>query len=189
MESKRYIRGSIKPGDLDIIDEGMAVFEAHRDEITSEHLRKIAAALLTIDADLRRTEVLTVTDEEKRKIDKVLEVFRDYINGQSYFDIFYSRLFGYIRWDTEGIIKQVDNADYMVDCIINEIYMDVRNLDLEGNHTDIYMSAIEEAEFRKRTSPFIEKLDDSTHYYEIVEEYIAEMKEHAKRNLELLQGD
>lgn len=125
---------------------------------------------------LNRPEVVEISDEEKRKADKIMAVFQDYIDGHRFFDIFYSKKFGYYRLDIEGGANQIDTADDLLECIVNEISSDVRELKIGGDHMTIYMRPEEEAELRKRVTPLIEKLDDSAHYLDILNAYIEEYR-------------
>ena len=126
--------------------------------------------------NVNRPEVVKISDEEKHKADKIMAVFQEYIDGHRFFDIFYSKKFGYYRLDIEGGSRQIDNVDDLLECIINEISSDVRELKIGGEHMTIYMRPEEETELRKRVTPLIEKLDDSAHYFDILNAYIEEYR-------------
>lgn len=128
------------------------------------------------DRSLSKPQFLELTAEEKNKIDKILDVFQDYIDMHPQFDIFYSKKFGYIHWDIDGYLTQFETADEIMECLIREIYMDVRNLELEGEHVDIYMTSLEEIVLRNRVVPFMEKLGPNTHYLALLNNYIEELR-------------
>jgi len=116
---------------------------------------------------------IEVTPEEKRKAEAILNVFQPYIDSHYFFDIMFSRKFGFVRMDFDGIINQYSTADELMDCLINELSLDVRGLKLEGEHMTTAMSPVEEAELRSRISPLIDKLSDCEHYSQILEDYIS----------------
>lgn len=144
--------------------------------LSSKNIELFTQMLLLCNED-QKPDIVKVTEEEKRKADALLEVFQDYIDEHSFFDIVYSKKFGYYRLDTDGEFDQFSSADELMNSIINEFSHDVQALKLGGEHMDSSMRPAEEAELRKRISPYIEKLDNKSHYYEILEAYVGECGE------------
>lgn len=65
------------------------------------------------------------TDEVRKKLDAILKAFGEYIDGQSYFDIVYSKKIGYV-WilaecpgDAGAVL--LDTPEKMLDQLFNEV--------------------------------------------------------------------
>lgn len=120
-----------------------------------------------------RPEKVVIAPEELERIRELLCVFHSYIEGHYYFDFVLSSKFGVIRPDIEGNFSYYSDADSLFDALIDEIYHDVRDLQLDGVHMRTTIKGPnEEAEFRKRVMPFIDALRDKGHYSQLFQEFI-----------------
>lgn len=132
-----------------------------------EYLKKIAPVF---NSGNDKLEIVEIPDDEQKRIREILEIFGDYIEQHYFFDIIFSKKFAYLRPDKDGFVRQIDTADEMMDCMVDEIYNDVRAL--ESEHMYAYMSAAEEEELRKRITPLIARLSDNDRYFAVLEDYI-----------------
>ncbi len=69
------------------------------------------------------------TTDQKKKLDAILKAFENYIDGQDYFDIVYSKKIGYI-WivvDEPGAAgaEPLDTPEAMLDNLFNDVINDV----------------------------------------------------------------
>jgi len=140
--------------------------------LTTEQADAVERFASLCDKDIRPLK-LEISCEEQEKIDEVMAVFQEYIDGHYFFDILHSKKFGYIRMDIDGLWEQYGTADdILFHCIIPEISGDVRALKLCGEQMKTTLFPEEEAELRKRVAPYFEKLPDPDHCYEILDEYV-----------------
>jgi hypothetical protein len=68
------------------------------------------------------------TDDVRKELDAILKAFENYIDGQNYFDIVYSKKIGYV-WivaDEPGTAgaEQLDTPEAMLDNLFNDIIND-----------------------------------------------------------------
>ena len=81
---------------------------------------------------------MVYTDEIRKKLDAILKAFEEYIDGQSYFDIVYSKKIGYVwiltDYPSDAGAVVLDTPAKMLDRLFNEIINDVVN-DAEIRHT------------------------------------------------------
>ena len=73
--------------------------------------------------------IMIYTDDVKKELDAILKAFENYIDGQNYFDIVYSKKIGYV-WivaDEPGAAgaEQLDTPEAMLDNLFNDIINDV----------------------------------------------------------------
>ena len=116
---------------------------------------------------------VSIAPEELERIRELLCVFHSYIEGHYYFDFVLSSKFGVIRPDIEGNYSYYSDADSLFDALVNEIYSDVRDLKLDGDHMRTTIKGPnEEAELRKRVMTFIDALCDREHYSQLLQEFI-----------------
>ncbi|WP_300693104.1 hypothetical protein, partial [uncultured Oscillibacter sp.] len=101
------------------------------------------------------------TEEVRKELDAILKAFEDYIDGQDYFDIVYSKKIGYV-WivaDEPGAAgaEQLDTPEAMLDNLFNDIINDVvaprSTTHLNETRT---MTESEEAECRRRITAILE---------------------------------
>ena len=69
------------------------------------------------------------TEKVRKELDAILKAFENYIDGQNYFDIVYSKKIGYV-WivaDEPGAAgaEQLDTPESMLDNLFNDIINDV----------------------------------------------------------------
>ena len=123
------------------------------------------------------------TEEVRKELDAILKAFENYIDGQNYFDIVYSKKIGYV-WivvDEPGAAgaEQLDTPETMLDNLFNDIINDVvaprSTTHLNEAHT---MTESEEAECRRRITAILEQIEGGgTEYLEYLDEYIQDYQE------------
>ena len=124
------------------------------------------------------------TEEVKRKLDTILKAFENYIDGQSYFDIVYSKKIGYV-WivvDEPGSAgaERLDTPEAMLDnlfndIIINDIIAPRESTHLNEAHT---LTESEEAESRRRITAILEQTEGGgDEYLEYLDEFIRDYQE------------
>lgn len=124
-----------------------------------------------------RPKKISIEAAEMKKINDVLRVFSSYIEGHDYFDILVSSKFGIIRPDIAGNYEYFSDADSLFYSLVDEIYNDVRDLKLEGDHITASMCPAEEPELCRRVLPLIDKLQDKEHYSKIFRDFLDEYRE------------
>ncbi len=127
-------------------------------------------------------------EEVRKKLDAILKAFENYINGQNYFDIVYSKKIGYV-WivvDEPGAAgaEQLDTPEAMLDNLFNDIINDVvaprESTSLTETHT---LTESEEAECRRRITAILEKIEGGAdEYLEYLDEYIQDYQERYSGN-------
>ena len=123
------------------------------------------------------------TDDVKKELDAILKAFENYIDGQDYFDIVYSKKIGYV-WivaDEPGAAgaEQLDTPEAMLDNLFNDIINDVvaprSTTHLNETRT---MTESEEAECRRRITAILETIEGGgAEYLEYLDEYIQDYQE------------
>ena len=128
------------------------------------------------------------TEEVRKELDAILKAFENYIDGQNYFDIVYSKKIGYV-WivaDEPGAAgaEQLDTPETMLDNLFNDIINDVvaprSTTHLNEAHT---MTESEEAECRRRITAILEQIEDGeSKYLEYLNEYIQDYQKRYVRD-------
>ena len=123
------------------------------------------------------------TDGVRKELDAILIAFENYIDGQNYFDIVYSKKIGYV-WivvDEPGAAgaEQLDTPEALLDNLFNEIINDVaaprESTHLNETHA---LTENEEAECRRRITAILEKIEgDKAEYLEYLDEYIEDYQD------------
>ena len=123
------------------------------------------------------------TDDVRKELDAILKAFEDYIDGQNYFDIVYSKNIGYV-WivvDEPGSAgaEQLDTPEAVLDNLFNDIINDViaprSTTHLDEDHT---LTESEEAECRRRITAILEQIEGGgAEYLEYLDEYIQDYQE------------
>ena len=123
------------------------------------------------------------TDGVRKELDAILKAFENYIDGQNYFDIVYSKKIGYV-WivvDEPGAAgaEQLDTPEALLDNLFNEIINDVaaprESTHLNETHA---LTENEEAECRRRITAILEKIEgDKAEYLEYLDEYIEDYQD------------
>lgn len=133
----------------------------------------LALAIGKAHDDEIKPKKVVIAPEELERIKELLHVFHAYIEGHRYFDFVLSSKFGVIRPDIEGNYKYYSEAGSLFNALVNEIYCDVRELQLDGAHMRTTIKGPnEEREFRKRVMPFIDALRDKEYYNQLFQEFI-----------------
>ena len=128
------------------------------------------------------------TTEQKKKLDAILKAFENYIDGQNYFDIVYSKKIGYV-WivvDEPGAAgaEQLDTPEAMLDNLFNDIINDVvaprSTTHLNETRT---MTESEEAECRRKITAILEQIEGGAdEYLDYLDEYIKDYQERYNRD-------
>ena len=123
------------------------------------------------------------TDGVRKELDAILIAFENYIDGQNYFDIVYSKKIGYV-WivvDEPGAAgaEQLDTPEALLDNLFNDIINDVaaprESTHLNETHA---LTENEEAECRRRITAILEKIEgDKAKYLEYLDEYIEDYQD------------
>ena len=126
---------------------------------------------------------MTYDDSTKKELDAILKAFENYIDGQNYFDIVYSKKIGYV-WivvDEPGAAgaEQLDTPEALLDNLFNDIINDVvaprESTHLNETHA---LTENEEAECRRRITAILEKIEgDKAKYLEYLDEYIEDYQD------------
>ena len=122
-------------------------------------------------------------DGVRKELDAILKAFENYIDGQNYFDIVYSKKIGYV-WivvDEPGAAgaEQLDTPEALLDNLFNDIINDVaaprESTHLNETHA---VTENEEAECRRRITAILEKIEgDKAEYLEYLDEYIEDYQD------------
>ena len=125
------------------------------------------------------------TEDVKKKLDAILIAFENYIDGQDYFDIVYSKKIGYawIVVDPPGGAgaERLDTPEKMLGVLFNEVINDVINSPENPAHCDDAptLTEWEEAESRRQLTAILETIEDGgTEYLNYLDAYI---KDHQER--------
>ena len=123
------------------------------------------------------------TDGVRKELDAILIAFENYIDGQNYCDIVYSKKIGYV-WivvDEPGAAgaEQLDTPEALLDNLFNDIINDVaaprESTHLNETHA---LTENEEAECRRRITAILEKIEgDKAEYLEYLDEYIEDYQD------------
>ena len=132
------------------------------------------------------------TEEVRKELDAILKAFENYIDGQDYFDIVYSKKIGYV-WivaDEPGAAgaERLDTSEAMLDILFNDIINDViaprSTTHLNETRT---MTESEEAESRRRITAILEQIEGGgAEYLEYLDEYIQDYQGRYDGSAELL---
>lgn len=124
------------------------------------------------------------TDETKQKLDGILKAFENYIDGQSYFDIVYSKKVGYLYLVVDppsaAGAKQLDTPEDMLDVLFNEVINDVINSPENKSHIPDArtLTTWEEAESRRQLAAILEQIKDGgADYLEFLDCYLKNYQE------------
>ena len=114
--------------------------------------------------------MMVYPEEVRKKLDAILKAFENNIDGQNYFDIFYSKKIGYV-WivvDEPGSAgaEPLDTPEAMLDNLFNDIINDVvaprESTSLTEAHT---LTESEEAECRRRITAILRTIEDGADEY------------------------
>ena len=127
--------------------------------------------------------MMIYTEEVRKKLDAILKAFENYIDGQDYFDIVYSKKIGYV-WivvDEPGAAgaEQLDTPEAMLDLLFNDVINDVvaprQSISLTEAHT---LTESEETECRRRIAAILRTMEDSAdEYLDYLDSYLKDYQE------------
>ena len=127
--------------------------------------------------------MMIYTEKVRKKLDAILKAFEDYIDGQDYFDIVYSKKIGYV-WiiaDEPGAAgaEQLDTPEAMLDNLFNDIINDVvaprESTSLVEAHA---LTESEETECRQKIAAILEKIEDGAdEYLNYLDSYLKDYQE------------
>ena len=129
------------------------------------------------------------TDDVRKKLDAILKAFENYIDGQNYFDIVYSKKIGYVMILTQDPGKAgaeaLDTPEKMLDVLFNEIINDV--IASPENTTHIpdsnTLTEYEKNESRRRIAAILETVEDGRDdYLQFLDSYLQEYQERYKED-------
>ena len=124
------------------------------------------------------------TEEVRKKLDMILKAFEDYIDGQDYFDIVYSKKIGYVmilaQNPGEAGAEALDTPEKMLDVLFNEIINDV--IVSPENTTHIpdsnTLTEYEKTESRRRIAAILETVEDGRDdYLKFLDSYLKDYQE------------
>lgn len=135
--------------------------------------------LLTASAreQAMRPKKVVIEASERERIMEIMRVFGPYIEEHYYFDFFWSSKFGVVRLDIEGDLNYFSDADSFFSALVYEIFNDVRDLKIGGDHIKTAMRPEEGKELQRRVLPLLNELHDKDHYSEILKDFIIEESE------------
>ena len=124
------------------------------------------------------------TTEQKKKLDSILKAFENYIDGQDYFDIVYSKKVDYI-WiivDPPGAAgaKQLDTPEKMLDVLFSEFIYDVINSPENTTHIpdSQALTEWEETESRRQLTVILDTIGDGkAEYLSFLDAYIKDYQD------------
>ena len=128
------------------------------------------------------------TTETKKKLDAILKAFENYIDGQNYFDIVYSKKIGYV-WivvDEPGAAgaEQLDTPEAMLDLLFNDVINDVVAPRESASLTEAHaLTESEETECRRRITAILRTIEDG------VDEYLDYLDGYLKNYQERYHGN
>ena len=123
------------------------------------------------------------TTETKKKLDAILKAFKNYIDGQDYFDIVYSKKIGYV-WivvDDPGAAaaEQLDTPEAMLDLLFNDIINDVVAPRESTSLTEAHaLTESEETECRRRIAAILRTIENGAdEYLDYLDSYLKKYQE------------
>ena len=128
------------------------------------------------------------TTETKKKLDAILKAFENYIDGQDYFDIVYSKKIGYV-WivvDEPGAAgaEQLDTPEAMLDLLFNDVINDVVAPRESTSLTEAHaLTESEETECRRRIAAILRTIENGA------DEYLDYLDSYLKNYQERYHGD
>lgn len=137
----------------------------------------------TNSTKLKGRIAMIYTEDVQKKLDAILRAFADYIDGQDYFDIVYSKKIGYV-WivvDHPGDAgaEPLDTPEVMLDHFFNDIINDViaprESISLTEAHS---LTESEEAEVRSRATAILKTIEGGAdEYLDYLDEYIQDYQD------------
>ena len=114
--------------------------------------------------------MMVYPEEVRKKLDAILKAFENYIDGQNYFDIVYSKKIGYV-WivvdqpEAAGA-EQLDTPEAMLNLLFNDVINDVVAPRESTSLTEAHaLTESEEAECRHRITAILRTIEDGADEY------------------------
>lgn len=124
------------------------------------------------------------TEEVKRKLEAILKAFQDFIDGQDYFDIVFSKKIGYtwiiVNPPGGAAPEQLNTPEKMLDTLFHEVVNDtiIAPENPTRAHDTSALTEWEEAESRRRLTVILETIEgDSAEYLRCMEDFFIDYKE------------
>lgn len=123
--------------------------------------------------------------EETEKMREIVEIFEEYIHDSPVFDIYFSKKFGCIKVyfysddEADGGVQRYYTSEELFDGILDEIFSDVRELQLDGEHKTpgaTYREAVEVCNRVQRI--LMNKKSDVAYYMKLLEDFIEDHVDH-----------
>ena len=137
----------------------------------------------TNSTKLKGRIAMIYTEDVQKKLDAILKAFADYIDGQDYFDIVYSKKIGYV-WivvDEPGAAgaELLDTPEAMLDNLFNDVINDVvaprESTSLTEGHA---LTENEEAECRRRSAAILRTIEGGAdEYLDYLDSYLKDYQE------------
>ena len=126
-------------------------------------------------------EAVAERSSVKVELETILEAFEGYILGQDWFDIVYSKKFGYLwvspKLEMDYTMKRLNTAERMLESFFHDIISDVvfspENPTQEHKNSDL--TEYEERESRRRITAILETInntEDRMRYLDLLDAYI-----------------
>ena len=127
--------------------------------------------------------MMVYPEEVRKKLDAILKAFENYIDGQNYFDIVYSKKIGYV-WivvDEPGAAgaEQLDTPEAMLNLLFNDVINDVVAPRESTSLTEAHaLTESEETECRCRITAILETIEDGAdEYLDYLDGYLKDYQE------------
>lgn len=137
----------------------------------------------TNSTKLKGRIAMIYTEDVQKKLDAILKAFADYIDGQDYFDIVYSKKIGYV-WivvDEPGAAgaELLDTPEAMLNNLFNDVINDVvaprESTSLTEGHA---LTENEEAECRRRIAAILRTIEGGAdEYLDYLDSYLKDYQE------------
>lgn len=127
--------------------------------------------------------MMVYPEEVRKKLDAILKAFENYIDGQNYFDIVYSKKIGYV-WivvdqpEAAGA-EQLNTPQAMLDNLFNDIINDVVAPRESTSLTEAHaLTESEETECRRRITAILRTIaDGADEYLDYLDGYLKDYQE------------
>jgi len=126
---------------------------------------------------------MVYSEDVRKKLDTILKAFENYIDGQDYFDIVYSKKIGYV-WivvDEPGAAgaEPLDTPEVMLDHFFNDVINDViaprETTSLTEGHS---LTESEERECHRKIAAILETIKDGAdEYLDYLDSYLKDYQE------------
>ena len=129
---------------------------------------------------------MTYAEDVRKKLDAILKAFENYIDGQNYFDVVYSKKAGYL-WivvddPRSEAPEQINEPEELLDLLFNNIINDVVAPRQTTSLTEPSMLTDQEiAELRRIVVPILEAVPGcADEYLDFLDSYIQDYQERCR---------